>query len=344
MFPVSTAPSNIRAAVAALAAAALMTACGDSSPTSPGPPTAPPPAAIAAGTTLTVTSGETDQPIQGASVTVAGGSTAGTFSRTFTTDGAGKLTLDRPVYLSPPPDLEVRAPGFLDRLTYLRQNETVISLWPRASSSGLDEEFSSTLVYSASTCPAQNSATSILRRIPSATSEIRVAFDATLQDVRAQAAHGQAMTRLNAAASDSVRYTLSPDATGENVFMATIDPNHATCTAGPEPLRAATSLNTRNGEIVGGRLTYCTVDAARSVSLVLHELGHSAGLYHSASQQDVMYCTSGRPPDLSIRERLALRLMRQRRPGNRWPDNDRASVAPLALSETVTIGCGEFIR
>ena len=39
---------------------------------------------------------------------------------------------------------------------------------------------------------------------------------------------------------------------------------------------------------------------------------------------------TGRALAFSGRERLLMRLMRQRRAGNRWPDNDRTSSSPLS--------------
>ena len=127
-------------------------------------------------------------------------------------------------------------------------------------------------------------------------------------------------------------------------FTADINSNHSTCTAGPEPLRAATELTFgTDGNIVGGRLIYCTVNAARSAGLVLHEIGHTLGMYHSPAAADVMYCTTGRPVDFSSRERLVMKLMRLRRSGNRYPDNnDRQAFSPLTVhaNATNTIMCG----
>jgi hypothetical protein len=205
---------------------------------------------------------------------------------------------------------------------------------------------SSALVYSNSTCPAQNTGRAGLIRIMSSIGEARVSFTGSLADSRAQLAHERAIARLNALLGGSPQFVFASGVpAGRGVFTVEIDPTHSTCTAGPEPFRASASVSLTNGQITGGRLTYCTVDAARSERLVLHELGHAVGFRHSPSPADVMYCTTGRPADFSPRERLTVSLMKQRRPGNRWPDSDREATAPLSgfMAEQVTT-CGDRDR
>jgi len=329
---------------AAITVAIVTLSCGGSSaPTAPppGPPANGP--AVGAGTVLSLRSAETDQPVAGAAILLSGQSTAGTFSRSFTSDQAGQFTLDRTVLLSPAPLLDVTAAGFVTRTTLLRQDETTLSLWPATSSTGLDEEFSSTAVYSSSACPAVNTGLSPLRRAATSVETVQVMFGTSIQDEAAQAAHQLAISRLNTAMAGALRYEFTTAPTSSVWFVVEVEPNHSTCAAGPEPLRAATELNSSNLAVIGGRLVYCSVNAARSATLILHELGHTLGLYHSSSTSDVMYCSSGRPAQFSSREHLAMRLARQRHPGNRWPDNDRLAAAPLGFgpSATQTIMCGD---
>ena len=296
---------------------------------------------MAAGTVFALRSGETSQPVAGATVALSALSPAGGFSAAYATDSAGQFRLDRTVLLSSTPLLEVTAAGFLVRSTVLRRDETTTSLWPTSSPTGLDEVFSSAIVYSAATCPAVNTGTLPLRKMLSSTTPVNVSFDSTLQDAAAESAHRQAINRMNAALGGLHQYQFTTT-TGQGVsFTAGIDANAATCTAGPEPLRAATVLTFANGSIVGGRLIYCSVEAARSMALVLHELGHTFGLRHSLSTSDVMYCSSGRPASFSPREVLAMKLIAQRRSGTRWPDNDRDTAGPLSRSsQTEVIACG----
>ena len=296
-----------------------------------------------AGTILAVRSGESDQPVAGAAIAMSGSSSSGAFSSIYTSDTAGQFVLDREVQLTPSALVEVTAPGFLVRSTLLRSGETTITLWPVSSVTGLDEEFSSTLAYSPSTCPAVNTGQSAMRKVASSSPVVQVSFGPSLHDADAEAAHRIAIERLNDALGSVPRYEFTSAPGGAVSFVAEIDPNAATCTAGPEPLRAAAVVNfADNGNVSGGRLVYCTVGAARSVNLVLHELGHTAGLNHSASSSDVMYCTAGRPDAFSARERLVMSLARQRRSGNRWPDNDRAATASLLMTGgSEVIACGE---
>jgi hypothetical protein len=262
----------------------------------------------------------------------------------FTTNAQGQVTIDRDLLLTPQPALKITAAGFLERNTLIRNTADVsFTLWPTANASGLDETLTSTLVYSPSTCPAVNSGLSLMRRLGTATKRVTVTFGPTLQDASAQATHVLALQRLNQASGGTNAYTFVSETTAEDtvVFIADLNPNAATCTAGPEPLRASTSYTLVNGEISGGRLTYCTVDAARNLPLVLHEIGHTYGMNHSPLQSDVMYCTSGRPSLFSVREQLAMKLMRQRRSGNRFPDDDRLTTTALATAPgAVTIECG----
>ena len=184
-----------------IVAATVTFACGGSA-SPPTGPTSDPPAnipSISAATVVTLRSGETDQPVGDATISLSGQSQTGMFSTVYTTDAAGQFTLDRTVVLSSPPLLEAAAPGgFLVRTTILRSDETTMSMWPASSPTGLDEVFSSTIVYSVSACPAVNTGQALLRKVSSSTATVQVAFDSTVQDAAAEAAHKQAIDRLNA--------------------------------------------------------------------------------------------------------------------------------------------------
>jgi hypothetical protein len=179
-----------------------------------------------------------------------------------------------------------------------------------------------------------------LRRLSSSVRQVSVVLGAGLQDAGVEDAHRAAIARLNGAVAGTVLYALAPSAPGSGVsFSSELDPADPNCTAG-DVTRAATYVNHANDEIVGGRMVFCNVDSARDTLLVLHELGHTYGLNHSVSAHDVMFCQMGRPAAFAAREVLLMGLMRTRRPGNRWPDNDRAAVAPLRGRETVASVCG----
>src|SRR5262245_6425861 len=163
--------------------------CGgpDSPPTSPTPEPKVNVPSISSGTVVSFRSGETGHPVPGASVSLSGESQTGSFSATYRTDDEGQFALDRVVRVNPSPLLEVNADGFLARLTILRSDEMTLTLWPATSLTGLDEAFSSTVVYSSSICPAVNTGQAILRKQRSSGEPIRVALAETLDDPQAMA-------------------------------------------------------------------------------------------------------------------------------------------------------------
>ncbi|PYQ21260.1 MAG: hypothetical protein DMF79_08580 [Acidobacteria bacterium] len=123
---------------------------------------------------------------------------------------------------------------------------------------------------------------------------------------------------------------------------ATPQPGAATVTAGIDSQDAAilaqgagaVTRRELNGssEIVRASVVFRNLDLARRLPLVLHELGHTFGLGHSSRVGDMMW---NGPEiynqfDYSPRERLAMALMLQRSPGNRYPDID-VRLAPAGV-------------
>lgn len=333
----------------AIAAAALLLpllACSGSSstPSSPSTPTTPgmtppaqPPATPA--TVMTVVSGETDRGVAGASVSVSGqSSSGGAVTQSAVTDAAGQFTLDSRLVLSPAPQMDITAAGFLTRATLVRSGETRITLWPSTSTTGLDETFMATTAYSVSTCPATNAPSSVLRRAALAVAVVPVVMGPGIRDnAAARTAHETAISRLNAATGGMPRYELAASEGASLSVAADVEPDASGCSSSS----AVTSILAANGTVVSARINYCNGSASRDANLILHELGHTLGLYHSSSSSDAMFCTGARPNEFSARERLLLRLARQRRAGTRWPDNDRqASTTLSAALTTEVIACG----
>jgi matrixin len=283
-----------------------------------------PPETVAAGTLLRFVSGETDEDVSGATVTVQG--------RVYTSDALGQVTLGEAVMAGEM--LEVTAGPFLDRHTVLRADgESRFSLWPRQSPTGLDEAYTATLVYTDSSQTTAFSGTFPLSRLPVGTTRVGIVPSPEIRaDPDALAAHEQALAILSAATGGRIAYVLDAERSGVS-FDTRIDPRDKDCAP---RIRAFTQVSGHGGEIAGGRVVFCSPEVARSVT-VTHELGHTFGLQHSSDPDEIMYAfyVAGRSQDFSPREALAMSLMLQRRPGNRYPDRDPETGAAGPRTHTI---------
>ena len=238
--------------------------------------------------------------------------------------------------------MDVVTPGYLTRNTVLRNDGVqLFSLWPTDGIAPAD--LVAGLVYSPSACPADNAPTQPLRRLRTGAAVV-VALEASVQDEAAVARHEEAVARLNAILG-SAQYSVSrsPAPAGSVAFTVKVDASPSLCTA-PENTSRVMAFTTVNfstlGEVAGGSIVYCEPRWAQEAGTVTHEVGHTAGFRHSPNRSDVMYCTtSRRTHDFSDREAGAMSLMRQRRSGNRWPDNDRDATASLATGSRETFVC-----
>jgi Matrixin len=293
-----------------------------------------------AGTVLAVVSGETRRPVPGASVTVAG--------RKYTTDMAGEVRLAEPVWRSALVD--ILASGFLDRQTTMVSGQPPrFSLWPKASTTGLNEHTTAELVYTsaASCCPAASLGSVPLRRVSPTIRTFAVVLDPRYR------ANGDVMAAIQEGAS------LAGAASGARVVFAPADTStgpRIDITSGPDPLNrpnVAAFANVQldgQGYIVGGQVVFVMEDyltGRRShqtvATIMAHELGHMLGLGHS-STPGVMSVLEGRGTnyafffangDFSPAEKLVLDIMYERRSGNRFPDNDRQAAATSVGREQI---------
>jgi hypothetical protein len=306
-------------------------ACGGSSSPSAATPTSvaiPDPTALATGTTLSVVSGENGQAVGGAKIVMAG--------RPYEADAGGQVTLAERVPFGSLVD--VIAPGFLDRQSLIRAGTSGrFVLWPRTTTSGVDEAYTVEIVYTAGTDPPPPSGTSPLERLRLGTTQAFVVVSDEIRgDDQANSTHESAVATLNTALAGQVVYALVPTRPQAGViFDAKVDPADRECDGG---VRAYSLVRLQSGEITGGRVVYCNMEVAQS-STVAHELGHTVGLNHSPDDHELMFrfFSRRRSAEFGPRERLMMALLLERRGGNRFPDNDRD--VPAGATGTFTIVC-----
>jgi hypothetical protein len=281
---------------------------------------------------LTVVSGETERPVAGASVTVAG--------RSYTTDGAGELRLGET--LARGALVDIVASGFLDRQTTIRSREaTGFPLWPQTAATGLNPHTTAELVYTpgASCCPADVLAGQPMRRVLSTIGSFALVLDERYRgDARVTAAIQEGASIAGRAAGGRAVFMPADTGAGPRIDI----------TSGPDPANrpnvaafADRQLNAQ-GYITGGRVVFVIEEYLTGqrpqrdvVYIVAHELGHMLGFGHS-SAPGVMSVFQGRATyaafldvsrEFSPTEKLVLDLMYERRAGTRFPDNDRQAAA-----------------
>ncbi len=295
-------------------------ACGDDSPTSPARQVAT--TTIPGTATLVIESGETNQAIPGASVTIAG--------QKYETDENGRVTTKgTPARRS---NIDIVAPGYLDRQTLFRdpndlgftQNsgEHRFTLWPATSPTGLDGTFTRTLLYTRS-----DGQVPLYRMRPQFQGARIVPEDALRRDERA-------MRSIREAAASMADVTGMPYVIGSRsedpsnlLISMTVNPQDPLFNQpGYENAAAFVDIGYDWYTIANATIVFRTTEIART-SATLHELGHTLGLWHTPTRGDVMSNLplpwSERAQEFSRRERLIIKLLFGRRPGNQFPDNDR---------------------
>jgi hypothetical protein len=287
---------------------------GGSSPTVASTP----PAAVAtpsgwtAGTKVELVDGESGRPVEG-TVIVAGNPTpAGSSLATAAAVGA---------------TVDVTVTGFLARQTLVRTGESRLVLWPDSAS--MPADYTRSLVYTAGTDDQGAPALASLRRLPTRIRTVAITLSSDLQgDADAVVAHRATVDGINAATAPlGVVYQLGGSA--DFSIPAKVDPTDSTC-ANDRLVRAFASVwLSTSSEITRAEITYCGYSVAETTGTISHEVGHTLGFRHSLDPHDMMY-----PYDVSAaaitpteREALTFALMRSRRPGTDWPDNDRTTTA-----------------
>jgi hypothetical protein len=314
------------AAVIAVGTVLTCAGCGGSSGSSPS--STPPTPVDFVPTRLTVVSGETGAAIANARVVISGQSQQ--------TDASGGVAV--PAGLGRGAFIDIVAPGFLDRQTALRGTEipSRLTLWPRTSPVGLDENLTAVLAFTRTQAGAPVGGASMLRQATGLT-QVHVRLSAALlADPEAVRWHEFAVGSINEANGGTLIYQLSANPPlSATVIDVSYDPASASCPGA----RGFTNWRLSGSTITSASVVYCVPDGPRSATVV-HELGHTFGLQHSPSPPDVMFGTfvSSRAETFTPRERLLMRLMLQRTPGTLFPDNDRDTTGATSI-RTETIRC-----
>jgi hypothetical protein len=253
--------------------------------------------------------GDTGEPVAGAQVSLDG--------HNYMTV-AGEAVLDEASGAGHP--LRVESAGFLVRETVApREAGEAITLWPTRAT--YSDAYVRTLLYKPSDStgaePSPLPDQPLMRVVQNHVSLV-VEGD-LLADEASMSVLRQGVDIVNAAIGGDVVFSLDEKPSTSVVFRLSSDPASRD--------GAFTYRTIRAGAIIGGRIVFsksASFQPARDVRYIVHELGHVVGLQHSTVPTDMMYYTAHAqsPTTFSAAERLTIKLLLQRAPGNQYPDRD----------------------
>jgi hypothetical protein len=282
---------------------------GVTTPTTPAPL---PPSGWPAGTVVELVDGETGAPVTRAQVLVAG----------------SPVTVGAPLATAEPngATVDVTAGGHLTRQTSVRTGESRLVLWPETPE--YPGDYTKALVY------LNDDGEEVpLKRMGSRVGTVALSPSAEIQaDPAAIQAHREAAAAMSIPAV-GISYVVGGAA--DFTVATRIEPGYSCC--GDRTRACATTWLGSAGAITRAEIVFCSAEYSRSAGTTAHELGHTFGLRHSTDRWDLMYryYSQGRSTEPTGREILTMAMMRQRRPGTVWPDNDRNAQAAAVRIEVI---------
>lgn len=303
----------MRRRTAALAlVAGFLGGCSDDGPSGPSTTPSATTTIVPASTVFTVVSGETGEPVAGAAVTVGG--------QTLETEGSGQVDAGD---ISIGVNVGVVAEGFLDRQTVYRgPTESRLVLWPETSDTGLTPEITRRLVYSGFGEDAVQGELS-LSRFPVDETIVVLVDPEIPEDPRVDRIVEDSVDAMRAALHDRMTFTITRTRPSSGiVWHVRINPDSVS-----SEFIAITRWTFLGSERASAEISFRSLpDFVENGRLLTNMLGTAFGLHDSDKPSDRMFFDWWRrqPNNFSPREGLIMRMMLERRAGNRWPDNDRS--------------------
>jgi hypothetical protein len=219
--------------------------------------------------------------------------------------------------------MDVTAAGYLLRESRLG-GDSDATLWP--VDADYPAEYVRALLYTPAYLTREKAPDTVTAMVRIVARRVSIVPSAELaRDGAALRAHHEGAAAVTEATEGAIVFAVESRPGAGVVFHTALDPAASA--------DALTYRDLRGGAVTGGRTVFASLSAARDPGFLAHELGHALGLQHSTVPADVMYFRCGGRSSYSFtaHERRTIRLLLQRKPGNQFPDNDRATGLGMSM-------------